>query len=180
MEIMILGCWSDKAGRSGFLVLGLVFAVGCAVGASLGTATFHHMLSAAVSPPSAYGPPMLLTARGSYATEVLRVIDGDTFEARVHVWPGIVVTTKVRLRGLDAPERRGRCQAEFLKAEAARDALAALLAAGGVTIASVSLDKYGGRVLADVASAHAPDVAAALLSSGHARPHAGGRRLSWC
>ena len=37
-----------------------------------------------------------------YPAEVIRIIDGDTFEARVRVWPGLDVDTKVRLRGIDA------------------------------------------------------------------------------
>jgi hypothetical protein len=48
-----------------------------------------------------------------------------------------------------------------------------------VSIARVSLDKYGGRVLAD-ASAATGDVASALLAAGHARPYAGRQRQSWC
>jgi len=32
----------------------------------------------------------------SHPAEVLRVIDGDTFEARVHLWPGLDITTKIR------------------------------------------------------------------------------------
>src|SRR5262245_48629002 len=63
-----------------------------------------------------------------YAADLLRVLDGDTFEARVHVWPGLAVTTRVRLRGIDAPELHARCPQERSKAEAARTALAALLA----------------------------------------------------
>ena len=38
-----------------------------------------------------------------YPAEVVRIIDGDTFQARVQVWPGLSVDTKVRLRGIDAP-----------------------------------------------------------------------------
>ena len=45
---------------------------------------------------------------GGYPVEVLRVIDGDTFEARVRIWPGMDVTTKVRLRGIDAAELHAR------------------------------------------------------------------------
>jgi hypothetical protein len=33
--------------------------------------------------------------------EVLRVIDGDTFEARVRVWPGFDIAIEVRRRGID-------------------------------------------------------------------------------
>jgi endonuclease YncB( thermonuclease family) len=112
---------------------------------------------------------------------VLRVIDGDTFEARVRVWPGIDITTRVRLRGIDAPEiQRPRCDDERSKALAARDALQAILGQGGVGISAVALDKYGGRVVADVSTRSTPDVSKALLGSNHARGYSGGRRESWC
>jgi endonuclease YncB( thermonuclease family) len=117
---------------------------------------------------------------GSHPAEVLRVIDGDTFEARVQVWPGIAITTKVRLRGIDAPELHARCPEERSKAEAARDALHALLAEGDLAITHVSLDKYGGRVVAAAATRTTPDVSAAMLAQGHARVYDGGRRQPWC
>jgi endonuclease YncB( thermonuclease family) len=110
---------------------------------------------------------------------VLRVIDGDTFEARVRVWPGIEITTKVRLRSIDAPEFRARCEAERAQAQAAADALTAMLRDGGVTIGRVSVDKFGGRVLADAFTRAGGDIAAALLSAGLVRRYAG-RRESWC
>ena len=72
---------------------------------------------------SAPGAQDLRLARGGHAAEVLRVNDGDTFEARVHVWPGMQVTTKVRLRGIDAAEFSARCAEEYRLATAARDAL---------------------------------------------------------
>ena len=81
-----------------------------------------------------------------HPAEVLRVIDGDTFEARVHLWPGLDITTRVRLRGVDAPELKARCAEERVKAEAARDALRTILDQGEVGISRVTLDKYGGRV----------------------------------
>ena len=55
-----------------------------------------------------------------YSAEVLRVIDGDTFEARVRIWAGFEINTRVRLRAIDAPELHARCASEYLKAEAAR------------------------------------------------------------
>ena len=42
-------------------------------------------------PPPLAAPPSL---RGGHPAEVLRVIDGDTFVARVHVWPGMDITTR--------------------------------------------------------------------------------------
>ena len=115
-----------------------------------------------------------------YPAEVVRVIDGDTFEARVRVWPGLNVDTKVRLRDIDAPELHARCADELAKAQAARGALESMLAAGGVTVARVGLDKYGGRVDAVVATRATADVSRALLDGGFARSYGGGRRDSWC
>jgi endonuclease YncB( thermonuclease family) len=116
----------------------------------------------------------------TYPAEVLRVIDGDTFEARVRVWPGLDVDTKVRLRGIDAAELHARCGGEAAKAQAARAALQTILGEGGVTIARVGIDKYGGRVDAATATRNTADVATAMLSGGFARSYDGGKRGSWC
>jgi endonuclease YncB( thermonuclease family) len=117
---------------------------------------------------------------GIHPAEVLRVIDGDTFEARVHVWPGLDITTKVRLRGIDAAELKARCPAERVMAEAARDALRDMLADGAVGISTVTPDKYGGRVVADAATRSVASVSAELQARGLARSYRGGRQLSWC
>lgn len=108
------------------------------------------------------------------------MLDGDTFEARVHVWPGLDITTKVRLRGIDAPELKAKCNEERVKAEASRNALTTILAEGAVEISRVGIDKYGGRVDAEAATKSTPDVSAALLRAGLARSYNGGRRQSWC
>jgi endonuclease YncB( thermonuclease family) len=55
-----------------------------------------------------------------------------------------------------------------------------MLAAGGVTISRVGIDKYGGRVDAAVATRDTADVSAALLNGGWARSYDGGRRGTWC
>ena len=86
----------------------------------------------------------------------------------------------MRLRGIDAPELNARCMEERIKAEAARDALKAMLDRGEVGIMRVSLDKYGGRVLADASAYAIPDVAASLLNAGHVRRYNGARRETWC
>ena len=157
------------------------FAIGLGIGASIGPVTASR--SAGENPPLASrianGSPAGL-ARMAHAVEVLKVIDGDTFEARVHLWPGLYTTTRVRLRGIDAPEMKARCAEERDRAEAARETLRAILAEGEVGIVRVTLDKYGGRVVADASTAATPDVSAALLRSGLARPYQGGRRQGWC
>jgi endonuclease YncB( thermonuclease family) len=130
--------------------------------------------------PSAGASLQWIEAKPAYPAEVVRIIDGDTFEARVRVWPGLEVNTKVRLRNIDAPELHARCADELAKAQAARAALTTMLAAGGVTLSQIGLDKYGGRIDALVATRDTADVSAALLNGGWARGYDGGRRASWC
>ena len=65
-----------------------------------------------------------------YAAEVVRIIDGDTFVARMRTGPGGEVETRVRLRSIDAAELHARCSKELRLALAARAALQRLLAEG--------------------------------------------------
>jgi endonuclease YncB( thermonuclease family) len=167
-----------------------MFACGLFAGLAIGTIVQGRSAPAASeSAPAeiqvaATPTPTALTARGpilmAVPADVVRVIDGDTFEARGHVWPGLDITTKVRLRGIDAAELRARCPAERAKAEAARDALAAILADGSVGVFDVALDKYGGRVVADARTRSIPNVSTELLGRGLTRRYSGGHRESWC
>ena len=59
---------------------------------------------------------------------IIRVIDGDTVEVDARPWPAMTIRIAVRLRGYDAPERRGKCEAERIAASAASAALKRLLA----------------------------------------------------
>jgi endonuclease YncB( thermonuclease family) len=170
--------------RFGFATAAAVpaaFVGGLALGALLlpGRGSLQTTANAGIATP-AVAASAASAAPPRYPTDVLHVVDGDTFEARVRAWPGIEIATKVRLRDIDAPELRARCAHETVLALAARDALAAVLAEGTVSIGRVSLDKYGGRVLADAATARTGDVASALLAGGHVRPYAGKQRQSWC
>jgi endonuclease YncB( thermonuclease family) len=128
-------------------------------------------------------PPVVretMALRSGHPAEVLRVLDGDTFEAKVRIWPGMEVTTRVRLRNIDAPEMSARCDVERVKAVAAREVLAKILGEGTVGVSRIGQDKYGGRVDADVSTSRTPDVSAALLDRGLVRRYSGGRREGWC
>jgi endonuclease YncB( thermonuclease family) len=114
-----------------------------------------------------------------YAAEVVRIIDGDTFVARMRTGPGGEVETRVRLRSIDAAELHARCSKELRLALAARAALQRLLADGRVTLSHVGPDKYPGRIDANV-STRTNDISAAMLSGGFARTYDGGRRGTWC
>jgi endonuclease YncB( thermonuclease family) len=115
-----------------------------------------------------------------YSAAVVRIIDGDTFVARVRAWPAPDYETRVRLRRIDAAELHARCSRELRLALAARAALQRLLADGRVTLSRVGPDKYPGRIDANVATRSTADVSAAMLSGGFARAYDGGRRGTWC
>ena len=115
-----------------------------------------------------------------HPVDVIRTIDGDTFEARVHLGPDLDPTTQVRLRGIDAPELKASCPQELQMAKAATDALRALLREGDVMIFNIGPDKYAGRVVADVATRRTGNVSAVMLAAGHARSYGGGHRSGWC
>lgn len=112
--------------------------------------------------------------------EVIRTIDGDTFEARVHLPPDLALTTRVRLRGVDAPELKASCPQELQMAETATKALRSLLGEGDVMIFNIGPDKYAGRVVADAATRQTANVSTAMLAAGHVRSYGGGHRTGWC
>jgi micrococcal nuclease len=162
----------------------VIFGLGLGVGAIIRPPSTPDPAAAALADRGGQGASRRSAAafnsQVAYPAEVLRVIDGDTFEARVRVWRGFEVDTKVRLRAIDAPELHARCAREYLKAEAARAALQNILSAGGVTVSQIGPDKYRGRIDALVATRNTADVSAELLKGGWARSYDGGRRGSWC
>jgi endonuclease YncB( thermonuclease family) len=115
-----------------------------------------------------------------YAAEVVRIIDGDTFVARMRTGPAGEIETRVRLRSIDAAELYARCSKELRLALAARAALQRLLTEGSVMLSHVGRDKYPGRIDANVATRNNVDVSAAMLNGGWARAYDGGRRGTWC
>ena len=122
---------------------------------------------------------------GPYPAQVLHVIDGDTFVARIPIWLGQDVVTHVRLRGIDAPERGGRCPGERHLADEARNALRDVLASGRIALRDIGAGRYAGRVIArayvtgflDNVTADAGEM---LVAAGYARRYRGGRRGDWC
>ncbi|MCG8492438.1 MAG: hypothetical protein MI743_12540 [Sneathiellales bacterium] len=128
---------------------------------------------------------------GPYSAEIYYITDGDTFFARVALWPGLSTDVSVRIRGIDTPESwRPKCKSEKAAGKAATVFLmqqfnsphrGAVLgkAMAKVTLKNVALGKYSGRVLADVQHA-GEDIAKLILSEGHGRKYAGGKRQSWC
>lgn len=116
---------------------------------------------------------------GPVAAEVVSIYDGDTLTVQANPWPSAYIRTSVRVLGVDAPELRGKCEAEKAAAIAARDRLAELVAGRTVSLVNVEPDKYGGRVDA-IVMVDGTNVADLLIAEGHGRPYHGQRRQGWC
>jgi micrococcal nuclease len=133
---------------------------------------------AVVTERRAESAPSILA--NSYQAALLRVIDGDTVAVRIQIWLGQELVTKVRLKGIDAPELNGACPSEITRAHAAREALIGLIGHGDVKLTEIMPDKYGGRVVARLWSSAGVDLGAALVTRGHAKIWRGRRETTWC
>jgi len=111
---------------------------------------------------------------------LVSVYDGDTITVTLlGVHPLFGERIAVRIRGIDTPEIRGKCQEEKEGAIAARDFLRELLArAARIDLVDVMRGKFF-RIVATV-RADGVDVAAALVKNGLGRPYGGGKREGWC
>lgn len=118
---------------------------------------------------------------GEYAVDVESVYDGDTFRINLEGLPEELNPVKIRVRGVDSPERGSpRCDAERRGAERARR-FAEQAVGERVVITNLEWDKYGGRIDADVLVGESrQSLADLLIQNGHARPYDGGQRQGWC
>lgn len=122
-------------------------------------------------------------AGGGSGTEPLNVInivsiksvyDGDTFRGYFDEHR----EKAIRIKGVDTPEIKGKCDSEINKAIAARDFLDAILHnASDIKLIDPTRDRYN-RVLAQVL-VDGEDLSTLILKSGHGRIWSG-RRESWC
>ncbi len=111
---------------------------------------------------------------------VLKVVDGDTFDAELHPLPDSTRRVRVRVMELDTPELRGKCAEEREMAQAAKIRAAELLV-GRVRLEvpqARAFDKFG-RLLARVRLEDGRYLAGVLIREGLGRPWTG-RREPWC
>jgi micrococcal nuclease len=113
-------------------------------------------------------------------SEVTSIYDADTFRANIDGWPAIIgERTPIRVKGVDAPELRGKCEVEKLQARKAKQfTVAKLRGAHTVRLDELERGKYF-RILA-VVYVDGEDLGQALINAGLARPYDGGTRQGWC
>ena len=111
-------------------------------------------------------------------SEVTSIYDADTFRVNLSGYRPII-GERVRVLGVDAPEIRGKCQSEKIKArEAKQYTVQALRSAKAIELRNIQRGKYF-RILADV-YVDGKNLADGLIKAGHARSYDGGKRLGWC
>jgi len=127
--------------------------------------------------PKTYGSATL--------NEITSIYDGDTFRATINWWPDIIGDRiSIRVKGIDTPELRGKCQKEKdLALKAKQFTVAKLRSASKVRIKNMERGKYF-RIVADVMihdTEGVSNLGHSLLSAGLAKIYDGtGTKYDWC
>ena len=117
----------------------------------------------------------------TYKAELLRVIDGDTFDALIDLGMSVFTKKRIRLHGLDTWESRTKNKAEKKKGLIAKERTKELLLIndGKFILKSLGLGKYG-RVLGVIElSGYVRSLNQILLDEGHAYVYEGGKKKTF-
>jgi endonuclease YncB( thermonuclease family) len=129
-----------------------------------------------------------------YNWPVVRVLDGDTVEfvPDNNVWrvpAEISANPRIRVFGVDTPEKNGQCEKEKLAGHAAtKFTTDKIQNAKSVQVyllpksnrgAIRAFDKYSNRFLGDIII-DGQSLSKMLIDNGHARAYQGEAKLSWC
>jgi len=133
---------------------------------------------------------------GPYDLDNVRVIDGETIEGTVNVWPGVTTNSSIRLKGVDTPEihakficttltspacavEKTRVDCERALALEAKHFVEVTLQNAKVVVTSITPDKFAGRYDATVL-VNGVDLGSLLIASQFGRAYSGGKRGVWC
>ena len=117
----------------------------------------------------------------SHEVRVIRIIDGDTFKAEIEAQFGGFELHSVRLRGIDAPERRDRDTCEYARRLYEQSERRLKQLAGSRVVLRNTEIGYYGRIIADVYTLQGINIAETLLREGLVRVYQRPKdRPSWC
>jgi micrococcal nuclease len=100
-----------------------------------------------------------------YHANLVRVVDGDTVDVRLDLGLGIYKNERLRLHGIDAPEKRGEERVEGIEATRHLE----LLLKGPLLVQTIK-DKKGkyGRYLAVIYDQEGVNINSQMIEDGHA------------
>ena len=120
----------------------------------------------------------------TYNIELLRVVDGDTIDAKIDLGFDVSVKKRVRFMGVNTPESRTRDLEEKARGLAAKDRLKNLLeGCNEIQLKSHGVGKYGrclGELHIDIVDGQEKmtleSINELLIKEGHAVEYHGGKR----
>lgn len=123
-----------------------------------------------------------------YSWKVNRVIDGDTIEIIIPSFPEELNPVKIRVRGINTPEKskvNAKCENEIILAKQATEFTKTIIFKAidedrSIKFSQLSWDKYGGRIVANVHIGGKTQLSELLIKNGLAKPYDGSRKSSWC
>ncbi len=121
-------------------------------------------------------PPKL-----AHRATIIRIIDGDTFEADIHIFINQILRNRIRIADIDTAEiKRSQCEAERQAGKQAKARLAKILPIDSmVTLSNARLDNFG-RVVSHVHHDTLGNIGTLLLTENHARPYDASSKNFWC
>lgn len=123
-------------------------------------------------------------ATTQYDEQIINVIDADTYEIKASWNPYDSLKWKVRLAGVDAPEKgnRAKCRSERILQQEAKAFVERLFQSNNVVmLENVKHDKFGGRIVADVRLSNGDLLSDELIKNGYAKKWNGkGDKPEWC
>jgi len=117
-------------------------------------------------------------AFGPYDARLVRVVDGDTVELDMDVYPDITIRTHLRINGINSPELRGSL-CEKTAGQNAREYARKILAGAYLRVVNVRHGKFAGRMVGDL-WVNDRSFAEIMIETGHAVAYDGGKREKWC
>ena len=137
---------------------------------------------------SLFLPALAIADYGSVRVdEIASFYDGDTFTATISEWPPVIgERIKIRISGINAPERRSRCDTEAekerereLAAEARIYLVEQLRGSDVVELRRIERGSFF-RIIAEV-WADGENVGQEMIEAGHALPYVAGQSgQAWC
>ena len=113
-------------------------------------------------------------------SKVISIYDGDTLRVNIDSFPDIVgKNIRIRIKGIDAPEIKGKCQTEIDLAIMARDYLRnAINQSSQIELRNIERGKYF-RIVGEL-YIDGQNISNNLIKRKLAYYYNGGKKSSWC
>ena len=113
-------------------------------------------------------------------SKVISIYDGDTLRVNIDSFPDIVgKNIRIRIKGIDAPEIKGKCQKEIDLAIMARDYLRnAINQSSQIELRNIERGKYF-RIVGEL-YIDGENISKSLIKEKLAYIYHGGKKRSWC